>query len=152
MIRMFLFIYLDKLELMGWIAASVKVAHNFQHGKHMAKHLWWWTCSFIGDHDELPKNLYGCWNVSMLAGGELAKEIHAHLQSIGKYVKALDIMHFLDTPNIKECYQLKKTISLATAQRWMHMMDYRWTKEPSGQYGRILLHTGRQSSCPQWLN
>jgi hypothetical protein len=25
-------------------------------------------------------------------------------------------------------------ISLATTQRWMHMMDYHWTKEPSGQY------------------
>jgi len=40
----------------------------------------------------------------------------------------------LDTPEIKEWYSLKKTISLATAQRWMHMMDYRWTKMPSGQY------------------
>jgi hypothetical protein len=51
-----------------------------------------------------------------------------------KWVRALDIVHFLDTPDIKERYSLKKTISLATAQQWMHMMDYRWTKTPSGQY------------------
>jgi hypothetical protein len=29
---------------------------------------------------------------------------------------------------------LTKTISLSTARRWMTMMDYRWTKSPSGQY------------------
>ena len=47
-----------------------------------------------------------------------------HLQGIGKYVKAMDIVHFLDTPKMKARLKLKKTISLATAQRWMHVMDY----------------------------
>jgi hypothetical protein len=40
----------------------------------------------------------------------------------------------VDTLEIKEWYSLKKTISLATAQQWMHMMYYCWTKMPSGQY------------------
>jgi hypothetical protein len=51
----------------------------------------------------------------MLDKGKLAKEIYLHLQGIGKYVKAMDIVHFLDTPEIKDKYSLKKTISLATA-------------------------------------
>jgi hypothetical protein len=89
---------------------------------------------FMNDRTDLPINLYGSWNVSLLDKGELAWEIHLCLQEKGKWVRALDIVHFLDTPDIKERYSLKKTISLATAQRWMHMMDYCWTKTPSGQY------------------
>jgi hypothetical protein len=72
--------------------------------------------------------------VSLLDKGELAREIHLHLQEKGKWARAMDIVHFLDRPEIKERYLLKQTISLSTAQRWMHMMDYRWTKMPSGQY------------------
>jgi hypothetical protein len=81
-----------------------------------------------------PTNLYGCWNVSLLEDEDLAQEIHLHLQGIGKYIKAMDIVHFLDTPKMKARPNLKKTISLATAQHWMHIMDYRWTKNPCGQF------------------
>jgi hypothetical protein len=108
MMKMFLFTYADRSQPTGWIAASEKVAHSFQHGKHTAKRLRKWTRSFIEDCKNLPKNLYGCWNVSLLDDGDLAQEIHAHLQSIGKYVKAMDIVHFLDTPDVKERYRLKK--------------------------------------------
>ncbi|KAG1759608.1 hypothetical protein EDD22DRAFT_782371 [Suillus occidentalis] len=74
-------------------------------------------------------NLYGSWNVSLLA-----EAIHMHLQSIGKYVRAQDIVDYLAQPDIQQKHGLKKTISLATAQQWMHMMDFCWTKSPSGQY------------------
>ncbi|KIK76705.1 hypothetical protein PAXRUDRAFT_169069 [Paxillus rubicundulus Ve08.2h10] len=119
---------------MNWIAASLQAAHSFQASSYTAKNLRKWAQSFISDRTDLPINLYGSWNVSLLNKGELAKEIHMHLQTIGKYVSAADIIQFLDTPDVKERYALKKTISLTTAQRWMHMMDYRWTKAPSGQY------------------
>jgi hypothetical protein len=56
------------------------------------------------------------------------------LQGIGKWIKAMDIVHFLDTPEMKLRLKLKKTISLATAQRWMRVMNYRWTKTPNGQF------------------
>lgn len=45
-----------------------------------------------------------------------------------------DIVHFLARAEVQEKHGLKKTISLSTANRWMNMMDYRWTKSPSGQY------------------
>ena len=54
-----------------------------------------WTHTFIIDHNDLPQNLYRQWNVSMLEDEGLAEEIHLHLQSIGKYVKAMDIIHYL---------------------------------------------------------
>ena len=133
MMKMHLWNYTAPNSL-GWIDASLKTAHSFQKSSHTAKRIRSWAHSFVADRNDLPKGLYGSWNVSLLDSGELAKEIHLHLLGIGKYVKAMDIVLFMDTPEIKQRYSLKKTISLKTAQRWMHMMDYRWTKGPSGQY------------------
>jgi hypothetical protein len=45
----------------------------------------------------------------MLEDEGLAEEIHLHLQSISKYVKAMDIVHYLDTPEMKECLDHNKT-------------------------------------------
>ncbi|KAG1742237.1 uncharacterized protein EDB91DRAFT_1247622 [Suillus paluster] len=85
-------------------------------------------------HGNLSMNLYGSWNVSLLDKGDLTEAIHMHLQSIRKYVRAQDIVHYLAQPVVQQKHGLKKTISLATAQQWMYMMDFRWTKSPSGQY------------------
>ena len=63
----------------------------------------------------LPLNIYCRWNVSILEDEDLAQDIHLHLQSIGKFVEAMDIVHYLDTPVMKTRLKLKKTISLATA-------------------------------------
>jgi hypothetical protein len=57
-----------------------------------------------------------------------------HLQSIGKYVTANHIVRYLNEPDVQKRWKIKKMISLATAQRWMHRMGYRWTKQPSGQF------------------
>lgn len=46
----------------------------------------------------------------------------------------MDIIHFLDSPEIKQRLNRKKTIHLATAQRWMQKMGYRWSTNPKGQY------------------
>ena len=121
MMKMHLWNYTAPNSL-GWIDASLKTAHSFQKSSHTAKRIRSWAHSFVADRNDLPKSLYGSWNVSMLDSGELAKEIHLHLLGIGKYVKAMDIVLFMDTPEIKQRYGLKKTISLKTAQRWMHMM------------------------------
>lgn len=70
----------------------------------------------------------------MLDKGDLAYEIKLHLQGIGKYIRALDVVHFLSTPDIKTRYGIAKPPSLSTAKRWMHQMGYRWRKTPSGLY------------------
>ena len=53
------------------------------------------------DRKLLPVNIYGRWNVSLLEDEDLAQEIHLHLQSIGQFVKAADIVHYLNTPEMK---------------------------------------------------
>lgn len=101
MVKVMFWTFIDKSEPTTWIAASLKTAHTFQRSTHTAKQLRKWARSFIEDRDDLPINLYGSWNVSLLEKGELAQEIKLHLQEKGKWVKAMDIVHFLDTLEIK---------------------------------------------------
>ena len=133
-IKLFLWAYINATGRGAWISASLQTAKNVGEGPWCARMLRKWTRAFIIDRNDLPRNLYGQWNVSMLEDEGLAEEIHLHLQSIGKYVKAMDIVHYLDTPEMKERLDRKKTISLATAQRWMLKMGYRWSRDPKGQY------------------
>ena len=74
------------------------------------------------------------WNSSHLEDPDIMNEIHEHLQSIGKYVHTQDIVNYLDKEDVRTQFGMKKTISLATAKRWMHRMDYRWTRNFKGQY------------------
>ncbi|KAI0672728.1 hypothetical protein C8Q78DRAFT_1077067 [Trametes maxima] len=46
----------------------------------------------------------------------------------------MDIVHFMSEPAVLLRFGLNHPISLSTAQRWMHALDYRWTKTPSGQF------------------
>ena len=64
----------------------------------------------------------------------LAQEIHVHLQGIGKYAKAMDVVDLLDTPEMKEQLNHTTTIHHATAKHWMHEMGYHWGNTPKGQY------------------
>jgi hypothetical protein len=135
MMKMFLWNYCKPAsEPLRWVAASEQTAEAHQKGKLTARNLRKWARSFIECRNDLPINLYGTWNTCLLDKGELAKEIHEHLQGIRKYIRTEDIVHFLGRPEVQEMHGLTKTISLSTARRWMTMMDYRWTKSPSGQY------------------
>ena len=93
-------------------------------GPWLARCLREWSRAYILSRKAVPTNIYGKWTVSLLKDEDLSQEIHLHLQSLGKFVKAMDIVHYLDTPAMKACLNPKKTISLATAQRWMKVMDY----------------------------
>ncbi|KAF8582228.1 hypothetical protein K439DRAFT_1647663 [Ramaria rubella] len=117
-----------------WIATSLQVAHAVERGPWLARRLCEWCRAFIADRKALPCNIYGTWNVSLLEDEDLAQDICLHLQGIRKYVKAMDIVHYLNTPEMKEHLKFKKVISLATAQCWMRKMDYCWSKDPEGQF------------------
>ena len=137
MVKMMLWLFVSKPKhaprKSGWIAALLKTAHAHQMSVHTAKKIRLWCRAFLRDR-ELPLNLYGIWNVSMLRKGELAQELHMHLQTLGKWVRAQDIVDYLRRQDVTTRHSLKRVISLRTAQLWMHAMDYRWTKSPSGQY------------------
>ena len=51
-----------------------------------------------------------------------------HLQSIGKYVKAANLVQYLSDSLVQKYFGMKSTISLATAKRWMHTLGYRWLR------------------------
>ena len=118
-----------------WIAAFKQVASIAgKNPEWMARRLHEWTHDFVHDPTNLPKHEYGKFNSSILEDEDLAQEICLHLQLKGKYVCAMDVVQFLDTPEMKEQLNLKKSISEGTARRWMAKMGYRWKKEPKGQY------------------
>jgi hypothetical protein len=106
LMKLLLWRYIDSDD--GWIASSLQVAHAAERGPWLAKQLRIWCRDYISDRDCLPINVYGRWNVSLLEDEDLAQEIHMHLQGIGKYIKAMDIVRFLDTPEMKARLKLKK--------------------------------------------
>jgi hypothetical protein len=104
-------------------------------GTSLARNLKAWTQAFIADREVLPyANQKGGAGRSLLEDEDLCQEISVHLQSKGKYIRALDIVHFLATPDVMARLKRTKTIGLTTARRWLQRMGYRWAREPSGQY------------------
>ena len=123
--------------MLSWTASSLTAVQQwkgFKGKESTARSLHSWAHSFIINHEDLPFNLYGTWNTSLLHNGDLARDIFEHLQSIGEYVSASHIVQFLNTPEIWDHYLLTKSISIWMVQQWMHLMDYQWTKMPHGQY------------------
>lgn len=118
----------------SWKAASEQTAHAIGKGDYLARNLWKWARAFIINREDLPIKSSGQWKKSWLDDKILAQEITSHLQGIGKYADAMDIVRFLDTPEMKERLKLEKTIHPATAKRWMHKMGYHWGNAPKGQY------------------
>lgn len=94
------------------------------------------TQAFIDDHEDLPVNPYGTWTEYVIdKHPEIAQELHAHLQSIGKFVKAIDLVNFMDTPEMQLHSGLKKQLDILTVQCWMQKLDCCWTYlELKGQY------------------
>ena len=93
-----------------------------------------WAKALIKDRDALPLSLTGTPCDCRIDDEDVAAEIAMHLQSLGPYVRALDIVHYTAIPEVRARLYLKKAIHLAKAQRWMKKMGYRWTKKLSGQY------------------
>jgi hypothetical protein len=117
-----------------WSAASLATAKAFDHGPWHARKLCQWAHTFIVDRTDIPMNQYGTWCSSSLDDDNVVEEIHQHIRLIGKYMKAMDIIHFLGTPEMLDRLHMEKPISLKTAQHWLKRHDYRYTKEPSGQF------------------
>ena len=141
LMRSFLAIYVDPNNKRGWNAASIDTIRicdtgrkTRKNGRHAVRRLRQWTRAFIRDREDLPFNNYGAGNASIIEDEDLHTELLLHLQGIGKYVKAMDVVEYMKRPNIKQTYGLTDGISLPTAQRWMHRLGYRWRKTPKGQY------------------
>ena len=118
-----------------WIEASKEAAQAL--GKptdHKSRSLRETAKKFIASRT-VPQSPYGSWNISKIQEDEeFVQDINLHLQSKGKYVKAADITEYLKDPEVQSRWGLKKTISHATAKRWMKKIGYRWVKKHRGQY------------------
>ena len=117
----------------SWMAASEQTACVLGRGSNLAWNLQIWSRAFITDRD-LPISSSGQCNESLLQDKTLAQEIKLHLEGIGKYAKAMDIVHFLDTLEMKERLNRKTTIGITTANHWMHELGFSWGNAPKGQY------------------
>lgn len=113
--RMLLYRYTNGIST--WMASSAGVARDWEKGEYQARQLRAWTRDFIADRHVLPYSCMGTWNESLLdKKPELKTEISEHLMSIGKYVRALDIVEFLEQPDVQFRHGLSEGISLSTAQ------------------------------------
>lgn len=125
----------DAARRRTWIAASEEVAFLHQGGPSLAKTLRKRAQAFIHDRHDLPFEMRGIDSKhSLLDNDELREKVVAHLVSVGKYVRALDIVELLARNEVQVEFGLKKTIGLSTAQGWMHELGYRWAKTPTGQF------------------
>jgi len=118
-----------------WIAASQEVAIMQRRGETAyARRLRTWACRFIKDRTKVPANPYGKWNKSQIEDEDLSQDILQHLQSLGPNIRALDIVNYLNYPDVRKKYRMKKGISEQTARKWLQRMGFRWTLDPKGQY------------------
>ena len=117
-----------------WMAASLDTARSSECGVWFARRLREWSSAFIEDEDNLPFNIYRTWNESQLEDEDLKQGILIHLQEIGKYISAMDLVRYTNREDVQRRYKMKKGISERTARNWFSRRDYRFTVEPSGQY------------------
>ena len=83
----------------SWMAASLRSARvmerGYRSGTYTAERVRAWTRAFIADRSILPINIYATWNHSILDDEDLAQDLLLHLQGVGEYVKAQDIITYL---------------------------------------------------------
>lgn len=133
--RMLLYKYSSGMA--GWTEASHQVSQLFEYGETRARRLRTWTRAFLADRHALPYSAFvnGDWNQCLLdEKPDLRHALNTHMQTLGKHVRAMDIVEFMRKPETLKEYKLKKPISLSTAQNWMKRLAYRWTKVPNGQF------------------
>lgn len=116
-----------------WVKNADIIAKSAGKGPWMSRQIREWVIAFTKDNSDLPTE-YGKFNGSILEDEDLAQEIHLHLQTLGPWVCAQDVVNYMSSDEMKSRLNLKQGISLRTAQRWTRKMDYRWKSEPKGMY------------------
>lgn len=117
-----------------WTASALETVVGVGKKPGHSRALRSWTKAYIRDREDIPRNPYGTWSTSRLDEDDLTLELQIHLRTVGKYVAASDLVQYLDRPEVKQRLKMPKTISLATAKRWMGKLGYVWVKNHRGQY------------------
>ncbi|KAH7333732.1 hypothetical protein B0J17DRAFT_631846 [Rhizoctonia solani] len=93
-----------------FITASLHASWGQGYGATYARSVCQWVRTLIQSGD-LPWFKHGLWNKSILEDEDIAQEIKLHLQQIGKYARAEDIVHFLSNPETRARLNIPKAIS-----------------------------------------
>ena len=72
----------------------------------------------------------------ILKDEDFAQDIQLHLLEISKggYVRAQDVVDYIDRPEVQERLGKKTKISLRTAQRWLKKLSWRYGRKRNGMY------------------
>jgi hypothetical protein len=92
----------------AWMAASLLTANGKGKSSWWARELREATKAYVKDRINVPSNLFGRSTSSYLDDPDIANEIHEHLQSVGAYVCAEDIVDYLNRDEVKARLELKK--------------------------------------------
>ncbi|QRV79907.1 DDE family endonuclease [Ceratobasidium sp. AG-Ba] len=108
-------LYLE-YESNTFIDASLRAAKGQRRGTTYARSIRQWIRQLIKSGD-IPLNCWGWWNVSSLEDEDVSNKIKLHLQRVGKYARAQDVVEFLSDP-----------------ERWLSRSGFWWRAEPKAQY------------------
>ncbi|KAJ6603172.1 hypothetical protein B0H10DRAFT_2440552, partial [Mycena sp. CBHHK59/15] len=70
-----------------------------------------WAINFCEDKTNIPNHMYGRFNASIMSDEDIAGDIHLHLQSLGKWVSAKDIVRYVATPEFQAHLSVKRKIT-----------------------------------------
>ncbi|KAG1750611.1 uncharacterized protein EDB91DRAFT_1244190 [Suillus paluster] len=132
----FLVLFTDLNNTSNWGKAALQTANLLERGEYLTCCLCQWTKAYIQDRKNLTLRQQN-HTISRIEDKELAAEIKLHLQSLGKYIRALDIVHYLDDPIVWNHHGFKKSIAISTAQRWLQKLGYGWKKRRGGSISMV---------------
>ena len=139
----------------AWGKSSLQAAIALGHGTDCARRLRKLCRQFIDNRELLPINPFGHWNESMLSDEDLTNDINLYLMELGKNISASKLVEFLGRPDVRSKYEIEKTISERTAQRYLNSLGYRWSTPKKGQYAdghecEDVVHYQEMIFLPEW--
>lgn len=117
-----------------WKRASITVAKSKGKSNWYSRKLRQWCRDFIDDPRSLPRRKYGRSTSVIHSDEDLRLEIITHLQSIGRYFSANDLLNYVNQPAILERLHVERRLTLRTAQNWLKLFSFRWRAEARGMY------------------
>ncbi|KAF5310155.1 hypothetical protein D9619_010553 [Psilocybe cf. subviscida] len=132
-------LYLDSQLSYSWREASLIAAKAQGKGVTHARNLRTWIHRYLGT-SKLPVHSYGRLKGSILDDEDFSHLIQVHLTAIAKggYIRAQDIVDYMQSTEMQQKLDKmgakKKTISLRTAQCWLHKMGWRYGRKRNGMY------------------
>ena len=121
-----------------WHEASLVSAKVQGHGVHHAQNICTWIHAFL-NHGKLPLHHYRRFHPTILDDEDFTHEISLYLLKISKHtsIQAQDIVDWVQLPDVQKRLGgtgLKTSISLQSAQCWLHRLNWRYGQKRNGMY------------------